>query len=291
MKILLIGASGVLGNRLYNDTIKKKWNILGTYCSRESEGLCYLDLKNRKSIEKIFRLFSPEVIVLAGGLADVDQCQIKPKLAYEVNVKGTLEIIKKVKQYGAKLVFLSTDYVFDGKDGPYKEKDRPAPVNIYGRTKLEGEQSVKGLLKNYLIIRTSQIYGLDSRSKNFAIKIISNMQTNKRIYAACDFYSTPTYVGSLSCGIIELLEKGRGGTFNIAGTDFISRCEYVNKIADIFNLDKRFIKKVKLRDLKLRAPRPPKAGLNATKISGISKNILLSCTQGLNVFKKEMRFL
>lgn len=288
MKLLLVGASGVLGSRLYNDAIKRKWNVLGTYCSHEHEGLFYLDLRSRKSIEKIFNFFSPEVVVAAGGITDVDLCEIKPRLAEEVNVKGTLNLIRKAKECGAKLVFLSTDYIFDGKNGPYKENDRPSPINVYGRTKLEVEDAIKDTLTDYLIVRTAQLYGVNLRSNNFAIKIIRNMRSNKTVYAADDLCSTPTYAGALSRGIIELLEKNKKGIFNIAGAEFITRYEYVNKISDIFGLDKKFIKKVKLKDLDLKAKRPRKAGLDSSKIRVISKDILLSCEEGLNAFKKEM---
>ena len=109
MKLLLVGASGVLGTRLYNDAIRKKWNVLGTYCSHELESLFYLDLRDRKSIEKIFNFFRPEAVVLTAGITDVDLCELKPKLAEEVNIKGSLNLIKRTNDCGAKLVFLSTD--------------------------------------------------------------------------------------------------------------------------------------------------------------------------------------
>jgi len=288
MKLLLIGASGVLGSRLYNDAIKKKWNVLGTYCARKNEALYYLDLKHRKSIEGIFRFFKPELVILAGGITNVDQCQIEPKLAYEVNVKGSLDIIKKAKQVGAKLVFLSTDYVFDGKKGPYKEEDKPSPINIYGKTKLEVEESIKGLLKDYLIVRTAQIYGLDPRSKNFAIKILRIMKNNKKIYAACDSYSTPTYVGGLSNSILGLIEMKKSGIFNVSGADFLNRYEYVIEIADIFELNKALIEKVKLKDLNLKAERPKRAGLKIDKIKRELGVFLYGCREGLNLLKKDV---
>lgn len=260
MKLLLIGASGILGSRLYNDVIKEKWNVLGTYCSQDYEGLFWLDLRDKKSINKIFNFFKPEVVVLAGGITNVDLCELEPWLAEEVNIKGTLNIIRKIKEHGARLVFLSTDYIFNGEDGPYRENDNPSPINVYGRTKLEAEEAIKGLLKDYLIVRTAQLYGFNHRQKNFAIKIILNMRKNKKVYVADDLYSTPTYVGTLSRGIIELLNNNKKGIFNIAGAEFVNRYEYVNKISDIFGLDKKLVKKVKLKDLRLKAKRPKKAG-------------------------------
>lgn len=288
MKILLIGASGILGSRLYGDAIKKKWHVLGTYCSQEHGGLFFLDLRDKKSINKAFDFFDPDIVVLAASLTDVDKCESKQRLAEDINIKGTLNIVEKIKEQGAKLVFLSSDYIFNGEDGPYKEGDRVSPVNVYGRTKLEAEEAIKGLLKDYLIVRTSQLYGFDHRQKNFAVKIILNMRNNRKVSAAYDLYSTPTYAGVLSEGIVRLLEKNKQGIFHIAGAEFISRYEYVNKISDFFGLNKELIIRCKLSDLNLKAKRPKKAGLDTSKMREVSEEVLLNCEQGLGIFKKEI---
>ncbi|MFC1620747.1 SDR family oxidoreductase [Candidatus Omnitrophota bacterium] len=287
MRLLLIGASGVLGSRLYKDAINKKWTVLGTYCSHAHEGLSYLDLRDRESIEKIFKLSAPEAIVLAGGITNVDLCELRPGLAEDVNVKGTAYLVSKAKEKGTKLVFLSTDYVFDGKSGPYMEEDKPCPVNVYGRTKLEGERIVESRLKDYLIVRTAQLYGMDHNARNFAIKIIQRMRNNQEVYAADDFYCTPTYVTDLSDAVIKLLEDGKKGIFNVAGTDFIDRYEYVEKIADIFGLKKSLIKKTKLKDLSLKAVRPQRAGLKVDKAVKELDIRLSNCKHGLELLRKE----
>ena len=288
MKLLIVGASGVLGTRLHNDAIEKKWDTLGTYCSHEHNGLFYLDLRDKKSINKVFNFFNPEVVILTGGITDVDFCEIKPRLAEEINIKGSIDLIKKTKEYNAKLVFLSTDYIFDGENGPYTEEDNPSPINVYGRTKLEVEEFIRASLREYLIVRTAQLYGINHRGKNFAVKIIHNMQKDKKVYAADDFYCTPTYVGSLSLGIIKLIENHRKGIYNIAGIDFLNRYEYVNKISDIFNLKKSLIQKVKLKDLHLKAKRPEKTGLKVDKIKKELDMLLYSCDKGLRLLKKEI---
>lgn len=288
MKLLLIGASGVLGSKLYSDAIRKKWNVLGTYYSRECEGLFCLSLTDKKGINSTFHFFNPDVVVLAGGITDVDLCEEKPKLARSVNIDGTSSIIKKAKEFGAKLVFLSTDYIFDGLDGPYDEDATPSPINVYGRTKLEAENSIRSHLKDYLIIRTSQLYGYDHRKKNFAMKIVLNMKKNKRVYAADDFYSTPTYSGILSDILIKLIEKNAEGIYNGAGSDFIDRYDYVKRIADVFGLDKSLIERVKLKDLHLKAKRPRRGGLKVDKIEKEISIRLLNCKDGLGLFKEEL---
>lgn len=287
MKLLIIGASGVLGSRLYNDTIKKKWNVLGTYCAHECEGLSYLDVRDKTSLEKVFNFFRPETVVMAGGITDVDLCTLKPKLAQDVNIKGTSNLVKKIKEYGSKLVYVSTDYIFDGENGPYAETDKPNPINKYGETKLEAEDIIRSELENYLIVRTAQLCGIDHTSKNFVLKIIHSMQSGKKVYAADDLYSTPTYAGSLSEIIIKLIEKKADGVYHGAGAEFINRYDYVNKIADVFELDKALIQRVKLKDLKLKAKRPKKGGLKINKIAGKIDCRLLSCVDGLKLFKED----
>jgi len=290
MKLLIIGASGVLGSRLFNDTIKKKWNVMGTYCSYELKGLSYLDVRDENSIDKSFNLFEPEVVVMAGGITNVDLCTLKPKLAKDVNIKGTLNLVKKIKAYGSKLIYISTDYIFDGKNGPYKENDKPNPINAYGRTKLESENIIKSKLKDYLIVRTAQLYGtgMAVQNTNFTVKIIHNMKSGKKIYAADDFYSTPTYAGSLSKIVIKLIEKRASGIYHGAGAEFINRYDYVNKIADIFKLDKILIQKVKLKDLNLKARRPEKGGLKIDKVKKEKIADVCDCKTGLMLLKKEL---
>ena len=288
MKLLIIGASGVLGSRLYKDAIKKKWNVMGTYCSHECDGLFYLDVIDKNSIDKVFDLFKPEAVVMAGGITNVDLCTLKPKLAKDVNIKGTLNLIKKTKEYGSRLVYVSTDYIFDGENGPYKEDDKPNPINTYGRTKLEAENIVKTRLKDYLIVRTCQLYGIDRMRKNFAIKIIHNMRNNKKVYAADDLYSTPTYAGSLSKIIIKLIEKNADGIYHGAGAEFISRHDYVNKIAGMFGLDKNLIQRVKLKDLKLKAKRPKNGGLKIYKVCKALEIAPKNCEYYLKSLKEEL---
>lgn len=290
MKILIIGSTGVLGSRLYSDTIKKKWNALGTFCSHECDGLFYLDVRYRRSIRKLLRLFEPEAVVLAGGITDVDLCEVKPKLARDINIKGTLNLVKEIKEYGSKLAYISTDYVFDGENGPYKETDRANPINTYGKTKLEAENIAMAGIKDCLVVRTSQLYGVDYAMRNFAVKIIRSMRNNKKVYAADDFYSTPTYAGYLSEIIIRLLEKGASGVYNGSGSLFINRYDYVREITDVFNLDKNLIKLVKLKDLKLKAKRPSKGGLTIEKIKKEKIYGEYDLRPGLEFMKKEMAY-
>lgn len=287
MKLLIIGASGVLGSRLYSDAVREKWDVLGTFYSCECDGLFCLRLEDKKSISRLFNFFRPEIIILAGGITDVDLCEARPRLAEKINIKGTIDIVEKAKECDAKLVYLSTDYIFDGKEGPYSEEDAPSPINVYGGTKLEAENIIRGNRKDYLIIRTSQLYGCDRRKKNFAVKVILKMRNNRHIYAADDFYSTPTYTERLSASIIKLIKKGCTGVFNIAGRDFLDRYSYVSKISDVFNLEKSYIKRTTLKGLHLKAKRPPKGGLKIDKAERILDEKVMGLDRGLEIFKEE----
>ncbi len=288
MKLLIIGASGVLGSRLYKDVVEKKWDIAGTYYSHEGKGFSYLDIADKTNVNKIFSSFKPEVVVLCGGITDVDLCEETPSLAESVNIKGTVNIANNIKEYGSKLVLISTDYIFNGDSGPYSEEDRPSPINVYGRTKLEAENVVIESLKEYLIIRTAQLYGADYRGRNFTLKIIKNMMDNKKVYAADDLYSTPTYSGLLSGIIIKLIEKDASGIYNGAGSEFIDRYDYVNNISDVFKLDKNLIQRVKLKDLKLKAERPKRGGLRMDRAKKEKITETYDCKAGLMLLEKEL---
>lgn len=288
MKLLIIGASGVLGTKLYKDAVKKKWDAMGTYCSHERKGLLHLDVRDKSSLEKVFNIFKPETVVMAGGITDVDLCTLNPKLAEDVNIKGTSNLVEKIKESSSKLVYVSTDYIFDGENGPYKEEDKPNPVNKYGETKLEAENIISFGLENYLIVRTAQLCGIDHTGKNFVLKIIRGMQSGKKVYAADDLYSTPTYAGLLSDILIKLIEKKSKGVYHGAGAEFINRYDYVSKIADVFGLDKTLMQKVKLKDLKLKAARPPKGGLRIDKIKKEKITSAYDCETGLKLLKEEL---
>ena len=287
MKLLIIGASGVLGSSLYDSAVKKKWNVLGTYYSRQCEGLYCFKLEDRKSITALFNFFKPETVILAGGITNVDLCEAKPKLAEKININGTFDVAKETKRFNARLVYLSTDYIFNGESGPYSESDTPSPINVYGRTKLEAENIVRSALQDCLIVRTSQLYGYDCRRKNFAVKVILSLGNNKDVNAADDFYSTPTYTGTLSESIIELIEKGSSGVFNIAGRDFLDRYSYVSKISNVFGLDESNIKRTKLKDLHLKAKRPPRGGLKIDKAEKTLKKNIMGIDRELGLFKGE----
>lgn len=290
MKLLIIGASGVLGSRLYNDAIKKKWDAKGTFFSHECNGFSCVDIADKSGVHKIFDSFRPDTVALCGGITDVDLCEKDPGLAEKVNIKGVINVTEKAREYEARLVLVSTDYIFKGDHGPYSEEDKPFPINIYGRTKLEAENIVREKMKKCLIVRTAQLYGRDYRGKNFVPKIIHNMKSGKKVYAADDLYSTPTYSGSLSDIIIRLIEANANGVYNGAGNEFINRYDYVNKIADVFNLDKSLIQRVKLKDLKLKANRPKKGGLKIDKVRKEKIVESYNCVTGLEFFKKDTSY-
>jgi dTDP-4-dehydrorhamnose reductase len=148
---------------------------------------------------------------------------------------------------------------------------------------------LRSKLKDYLIVRTAQLCGIDHTGKNFVLKIIRNMKSGKKVYAADDLCSTPTYSGLLSDILIKLIEKDAEGIYHCAGAEFINRYDYVNKIADIFGLDNNLIQRVKLKDLKLKARRPKKGGLKIDKVIKEKIAELYDCEEGLDMLKKEMR--
>ncbi|MFX1503954.1 MAG: SDR family oxidoreductase, partial [Promethearchaeota archaeon] len=168
-------------------------------------------------------------------------------------------------KHGSKLVFFSSDYVFDGNSGPYLESDEPNPINKYGEVKLLCEGFVKEI-DDYLIIRTAVVYGFEKDSKNYFMTFSSDLMNNKKKKVPNDQFSTPTFVNDLASITIELVNKNKNGIYNVTGPDYCSRSAFALKIADKFDLNKNLIIPVSTKELNQAARRPLKAGLINNKI-------------------------
>lgn len=266
MNVLIIGASGLLGAQLYKD-ISTLYNVCGTYCENKIDGLLYLDICDKARIKDVFMMTKPELVFMPASLTNVDLCEQKKDLAWKINVEGAKDVAICCKRDHSFFIYYSTDYVFDGRLGPYAEGDQTHPINFYGETKLEAEIIVSKELCYYLIIRPCGIYGFKENGKNFAMQLIYKLQQGKQASAAVDQYYTPVYVNDLSRYSIQLFENKKTGLYHIAGPTFLNRVEFSHQLAEVFGFDKSFIKKVCFSKLNLPARRPMKAGLKIHKIA------------------------
>jgi dTDP-4-dehydrorhamnose reductase len=288
-KLLITGTSGLLGNNIV-EVAKHSYKVIPTYNTKplHSNSL-KLEITNLNEALSIFNKLEPNIVIHTASETNVDKCETEKEHAWKTNVEGTRNIAEACQEVNAKLVYISTDYVFDGEKGLYNEEDKPNPVNYYGLTKLEGEKQVIEYCKNYAILRTSVLYGWHPWKQNFATWIINKLKRQQEITVVKDHYNTPTLADNLAEMSVEVTKKDLRGLYHASGSKRISRYEFAKQIAKTYNLNADLIKPVKMSQLTAWiAKRPRDSSLNTSKIQKQLKTKPLNITEGLNKMKQEM---
>ncbi|MEM0488939.1 MAG: dTDP-4-dehydrorhamnose reductase [Candidatus Bathyarchaeia archaeon] len=269
MRILITGASGLLGSKIAELAVKLGYEVYSGYLTHEpTHGISLkLDVRNIDALRGIFDKVRPEVVIHAAALTDVDRCEIDKELAWSINVEGTRNVAELSRRYGAFLVYMSTDYVFKGDKGMYRETEEANPVNYYGLTKLEGERRVINILDDYCIVRSSVIYGSRPASGkvNFALWVIEKLRRGETVNVLKDQWNSPTLNTNLAEMILEIAERKLTGIYHLAGATRVSRYEFANLIAETFDLSKELIRPVTMDNLEWIAPRPRDSSLDVLK--------------------------
>jgi dTDP-4-dehydrorhamnose reductase len=270
MKILITGANGLLGQQLLKlllDTTEH--DIIATgkgeprYVIQDSRLHYYLlDITDGMAVDLLFEKLQPDVIIHCAALTQADECELNPIKAWEINVTATRFIVDAAKKMNAFLIFISTDFVFDGMNGPYKEEDVLNPVSYYGSTKVAAEKAVAESGLQYAIVRTCLLYGniLFGTRSNVVSWVKENLEQGKKIKVVSDQWRTPTYVEDLAKGILLIAEKKVVGLFHISGEDLLSPYDMAMSTADYLRLDKSLIEKVDASIFTQPAKRPAKTG-------------------------------
>jgi dTDP-4-dehydrorhamnose reductase len=289
MKFLIIGASGLVGNALLQEGKKLNHEVLGTYLKNKREGLTYLDYGNKKEVKTLIDNFSPDVILCPAANPNVDWNEENPKEGWNNNVQSLNNLLEIVSDKNIDFAFYSTDYLFDGKDGPYSEDVTPNPINVYGKQKLAAETLVKSYLpgKNY-IFRTTLVFGYEFQGKNYAYSVVKNLSSNKEIKAANDLCATPTYVKDIARFTYETIKRKTYGTYNLASNDFISRFDFANKVAEAFNLNKSLILPTTYKEMNVKTQRPLKGGLTNKRITELTGLQFTSLEDALKDMKNDV---
>lgn len=267
-RALVIGASGQIGRNTARCLGARGWDVVGTANSRTEGGLRHLDLLDRAGLKKVVKEVAPQVCVLAAAMTHVDGCERAPEQARAANVVAPTLIAEACREVGATLVYLSTEYVFDGLAGPYGEGDRPRPISVYGATKLEGEQRVLAACADNLSIRTTVVYGWHPGDKNFLMQVVEHLSAGERMRVPADQYSSPTYAPDLGVAIAALAGH-TGGVLNVVGPEIIGRYELARQAARVFGLDEGLLDPVTTAELKQAAPRPLRAGLTTGRLRSL----------------------
>lgn len=257
-KLLLTGITGQLGREIY-EVLKEKFEI---HAPRR-------DKLNLEEIEKIYsycKELNPEILILCGAYTDVDGAEEEREKALKINFLSTKEFVRYAREYNRLLIFISTDYVFDGKKNFYSETDAPNPLNFYGKTKYLAEREIENNLKKYFIVRTSWLYG--NGKNNFVYKFLEMAKKEKEIKVVTDRYGSPTFTKDLATAIEKLLYSQNYGIYHIVNTGKVSRFEFAEKIKEIKKLNIRIIP-IKAEEYGEKAKRPRSSALKNEKFSKI----------------------
>ncbi len=290
MKVLIIGASGQVGGALLRVLECSGIELVGTYHSQPLRGTLKLDVRDQGAVHNCLEAVQPDAVFLVvntpGG---VDYCEIHPTEAQALNVAGTRNVATAVAQCGAVLVYYSTDYIFDGKAGPYVEEDQPCPISVYGRTKWEAEQVIQTFVPAHLILRTTAVFGWDRTSRNFAMQVWDHLQSGNPMRVPQDQWCNPTFVDYLAGVSIRLLQMGATGVFNVVGKDRMLRSELAKALARAMALDPTLVIPMSTSELGQVASRPLHGGLKTDKLAQLLGTEPLDLNESLKRFRRQWR--
>jgi len=253
MKVLVTGADGQLGY----DVVKKLKELNIEHIGVDKEDF---DLTNEKETKDFILDYKPDVIVHCAAYTDVDQAEVEKEICYQVNVEGTRYVAEAAKKLNAKMLYISTDYVFDGQgEEPFEMTDQPNPINYYGETKYQGEQEVQNLLDKYFIVRTSWVFG--EHGDNFVKTMLKLGKERDEISVVADQYGSPTYTVDLAKLIVEMIKTDKYGIYHATNEGFCSWYEFAEEIFRSKNIDVK-VKPVNSDGLETIAKRPNNSRLS-----------------------------
>ncbi len=294
---LVIGASGQVGRHLIESLTAAGHSrpVVGTYSEtffeHKTAAVERLDLRHRDKVADVIRRIRPKVLYLSAFNAHVDYCETHPPETRAMNVAPIDPLVEAINAIDARLVYFSSDYVFDGEKGPYREDDAPHPISEYGRQKWEVEQKIRDRANSWIIIRTTGVYSDDDRGKNFVRSLIDNIRKSESsrlppirlppIRLPNDQVATPTYAPNLAEAAVELGESSFSGIYNVSGPDLIDRYRFALAAAEAFGCPTDSLRGVPTEELGQAAPRPKQAGLVVEKARSTLRTKLVGYRTGL----------
>lgn len=294
-KILITGSNGLLGQKLVS-LLKNDHQLLATSSGQniinDKSNYSYssLDITDAKSVELLFHSFKPDVVINTAAMTNVDGCEDEKDKCFDINVKAVQTLADLCQDSNAHLIHISTDFIFDGQDGPYKEDDLANPLSYYGKSKYESELVLDESKANWTILRTIILYGTADNLKRNNIVLWGRkaLKDGQSLNIIDDQFRSPTLAEDLAQACRLALEKNAFGIFNVSGKDIMSIFEMVERMADFYKCDKSNINKISSDTLNQKAKRPPKTGFvldKAIKELGYQPH---SFEQGLQILENQL---
>ena len=292
-RLLVIGASGLLGSKIIGHA-KGRFDVFGSCnpavdgCS--TSGLEPLDMCSESDVSRIFQELDPDIAILAAAMTDVDGCEKNPGLAESVNAIGPSIVAKACRESGARLVHISTDYVFDGnKRDRYFETDSTNPISVYGTSKLHGELAVLAELPTAFVARTAVLYGwnpIKSKS-NFVTWVLKKLRNGENVTLFNDQWISPTFADDLAGALIGIAGKSASGIWHVAGPDCLDRPACGRMIAEAFELDERLIIPVPSSSVPLPAKRPAYSCLDSSRVEKLLNRQMMPFEESLREMRRQ----
>jgi len=292
MKALVTGASSLPGYRTVKAALDRGHQVVAVYMQNpiamEEEKLerVRLDITDQVALPRLLAKEKPDIVLHMAALGDVDQCERDKVLAWKTNVQATVGLMSSLSHPPPFVLYLSTDYVFDGERGRYAESDPPNPVDYYGLTKLMGEVICNSGTPECAIVRASSIYGLGPGRRNFAKFLIDKLSVGETVKALTDQYTSPSQASTLAEAIVEIAEGKLKGIFHITG-ERMSRYEFAVRLAEKLGFDKSLVKQASMEDMKWYAKRPRDSSLVSEATRGVLRTDFHSTERAFDTLEKE----
>lgn len=290
-RLLITGATGLLGSSLAREAARA-YQVFGLSRERAAFSSSWkhvpVDLTDGGATRRCLDEVRPDLILHCAAVTDVERCEAQREYAEAMNVGATERIAQWAGQHGARLTFISTDSVFDGTAGGYREEDAPRPVNHYARTKLAGEQAATSLCADSLIVRTN-FYGWNENGKpNLAKWILGKLFREETLEAFTDVRFSALFANDLATVILELISRGASGVFHVAARNSCSKYEFAVLVCRAFRFDSQRIKPTVLEEFSFAAARPRNTSLSAAKCERFLGREMPDVEQGVAAFAQAM---
>lgn len=277
--VLVIGAAGQVGGALLEALAARGTPAVGTVSRVLREGCEVFDVaaagENPALAEDLVTRHRPSLVCIAAGFTHVDLAEADPSRTMRVNRDGPAALARAARALGARTVYYSTEYVFDGTSGPYAEDDAPCAVSVYGESKRQGERAVLDGDADALVLRTTVVYGPEAQGKNFCYQLAARLAAGEHMRVPGDQVSTPTYNRDLATATLALIDGGHRGVFHVAGPALLDRATFARRVCAAAGLDASRIDAVDTASLGQRARRPLRAGLRTEKLRAVLPGLVM----------------